>query len=104
MFVGKETFGACINRSGNRVGDIATGHTMNILTADFRPRRPFRVGSAGESSHIGWYCGPPFRNDHLIKVSAYSSHIPKIQDAVSIFFSLLVSYFINKFFRSIPSM
>lgn len=58
---GLETFGkAFIWNTGNSIGDIL-GHSKTVLSADFRPVRPFRLVSGGEDQLINFYEGPPFK-------------------------------------------
>lgn len=58
---GKERFGAALLwDSGASVGEIS-GHSKAILSADFKPTRPFRVITGGEDNQVNWFEGPPFK-------------------------------------------
>lgn len=58
---GKERFGAAMLwDSGASVGEI-TGHSKPIISADFKPTRPFRVVTGSEDFQANWFEGPPFK-------------------------------------------
>jgi WD40 repeat protein len=58
---GRERFGAAILAdSGASVGEIS-GHSKAILSADYRPTRPFRVITGAEDNQVNWFEGPPFK-------------------------------------------
>ena len=48
-------------QTGSALGECVSGHTSTILSCDFRPCRPFRCVSAGESKIVVLYEGPPFK-------------------------------------------
>ena len=56
------------------MGDI-TGHSKLINGIAYRPVRPFRVVTAGEDKHVGYYEGPPFKFKHSFSVCCNESQI-----------------------------
>ncbi|CAM6093161.1 unnamed protein product [Calypogeia fissa] len=46
--------------SGSNVGEF-DGHSKRVLTAAFKPSRPFAIVSGGEDFLVNFYTGPPFR-------------------------------------------
>jgi len=49
--------------TGNALGEIA-GHSKPILSACFKPSRPYRIVTSSEDNHVNFYSGPPFKFDH----------------------------------------
>jgi len=45
--------------TGNSIGELS-GHARNILTADFRPKRPFMIATGAEDFQVNLHNGPPF--------------------------------------------
>ena len=52
--------------SGNTIGEI-TGHIKTILSADFKPTRPYAAITSSEDMLVGFHKGPPFKFDHTYK-------------------------------------
>ncbi|EGD80227.1 hypothetical protein PTSG_10906 [Salpingoeca rosetta] len=49
--------------SGSSVGELI-GHTKVANSIDVKPNRPYRVATASDDAHVGFYAGPPFKLDH----------------------------------------
>ena len=49
--------------TGNTVGELS-GHGKRVLSAAYRPCRPFRLITASEDARTVFYTGPPFVLDH----------------------------------------
>ena len=49
--------------TGNSTGDI-TGHSKRVLSASYKPTRPFRIMTGGEDAKTIFHTGPPFKLDH----------------------------------------
>ncbi|RWS30825.1 Actin-interacting protein 1-like protein [Leptotrombidium deliense] len=66
---GREKFGHVISvDTGTSLGEII-GHSKQINSCDFRPKRPFKIITGSDDNFIAIYEGPPFKfknqlNDH----------------------------------------
>lgn len=58
---GSQTFGKVIMwDTGANVGEI-TGFAKRLISADFRPNRPFKLAIGGDEMQLGFFAGPPFK-------------------------------------------
>lgn len=65
---GSDTFGrALIWNTGNNIGEMV-GHSKTVLSADFKPSRPFRICTASEDGIVNFYSGPPFKITQVHKI------------------------------------
>eukprot|EP00054_Salpingoeca_dolichothecata_P016768 m.98917 g.98917 ORF g.98917 m.98917 type:complete len:613 (-) comp22138_c0_seq1:57-1895(-) len=72
---GRDEFGRCfLWDSGSSVGQIV-GHSKSLNSVDYRSIRPFRVVTGSEDNDIGFFAGPPFKRDQLIKNHTKFVHI-----------------------------
>lgn len=49
--------------TGNSLGEL-TGHGKRVISAAYRPARPFKLITASEDTRTVFYNGPPFVLDH----------------------------------------
>jgi WD40 repeat protein len=49
--------------SGNNIGEVAK-HSKSIISASYKPTRPYRIATGGEDLSVNFYQGPPFKFDH----------------------------------------
>ncbi|RWS10178.1 Actin-interacting protein 1-like protein [Dinothrombium tinctorium] len=58
---GREKFGHVFTmETGTSLGEII-GHSKQINSCDFRPKRPFKIITGSDDNFIGIYEGPPFK-------------------------------------------
>lgn len=67
---GNDTYArAILWDSGSNCGDL-NGHIKKCNGIDIKPCRPYRLVTAGEDTEVGFFAGPPFKRDKMIKDNA----------------------------------